>query len=158
MTTIRSIRVNTTLQISEIQLIRGTRTIIQRNVHNHATPDRGQENVVDMIDVVNRGPRATGTGYFNADRAISRWKPTDIARRQKTAQNECRCPWSSHFSMATDFTIPKTRSALGPQRPCISKARGIKLWLFGLTRFSYTPRFALPHAFHHNAQRQIYVS
>ena len=31
---------------------------------NHATPDRGQENVVDMIDVVNRGPRVTGTGYL----------------------------------------------------------------------------------------------
>ena len=41
-----------------------------------------------------------------------------------------------------DFTIPNNRSALGPQRPCISKARGIKLWLFGSTRFSYTPRFA----------------
>ena len=36
----------------------------RRNVDNHATPDRGQENVVDMIDVVNRGPRVTGTGYL----------------------------------------------------------------------------------------------
>ena len=78
----------------------------------------------------------------SAERAISRWKPTASARRQKPAKRPCLAGGSPRSSRARFFTSWKARVASGPQRPDSSNAKARKVCFPGSTSGAYCWRFS----------------